>query len=127
MIVTPFTQKIVFKADVSILGKVEEVLKRWCSALPEKSEFLINKMYANIFPLEATRAYAFDVSWHTPIGVLFSNWANDHNSFWIYIQDEEDLADFEAILRLNVNSSRRRTPFDQINIIKEQIAEGGYR
>jgi hypothetical protein len=126
MIITPFTRKIVFKADQTIVPKVEELLKSWCGAIPGKSGFLMEKMYTTLFPLNANRAYAFDVTWNQPLGVLFSNWASDTNSFWIYIQNDEDLADFDAVLRLNVKSYLKMVPPELAQSIKEQMAKGGY-
>jgi hypothetical protein len=70
--------------------------------------------------LSDSTVYIFNANWSIPLSdSIYSKQKED--SYWIVIHDQEDLENFEALLRLHVKSLQNKNRIQNPKLAKQQI------
>lgn len=121
MIITVFNKKIVFAVKEDFLQRVESSLNECCNEIFRQKAYEIRKH----FPLKPDVSYAFDSTWNQPLGRLFASWSNDDNSFYIYVESEEDVHLLQSLIQLNFASCYLQYNYEKANALKAELVNSG--
>lgn len=123
MLITRFNKPIVFRVDSDFFYDTELVLRKWTETDISRNMLYVRKMYDKVFPLVEKELYIFNAKWANPIQIFGSKY--DLSMYnWIYISGAENVLDFDALLRLHVNSSIDRNCVQDPEKVKIQMLNG---
>lgn len=103
MIITKFDKSIVFRVSPQFALDVEIVLRKWINKNELRNQFYLEKMYHDIFPLQFPALYLINLSWANPCQ-YFTKPSNIDNYVWITLDKEDNILDFDSLLRLQFKS-----------------------
>ena len=127
MLITSFDKPLVFRVTEQFSHSAELTIRKWLELDNSKrvrNQYFLDEFYASAFPLHWPTLYIVCIKWSSPCQVLntFNEIKKDDN--WISIDNEQNLVDFDAILRLQYRSSLNNQIVEDAELVKGQLLAG---
>jgi hypothetical protein len=127
MLITSFDKPIIFRVTQQFSDSTELIIRKWLELDNIKSvrnQYFLDQFYATAFPLNWPILYIVCVKWTTPCQIFNAYNASKKDYYWISIDNEQNLVDFDALLRLQYRSSLNSEIVEDTELVKGQLLAG---
>jgi hypothetical protein len=127
MLITSFDKPIIFRVTQQFSDSAELIIRKWLELDNSKrvrNQYYLDEFYAKAFPLDWPKLYIVCIKWSSPCQVFNTYNAIKKDYNWISIDNEQNLVDFDALLRLQYRSSLNSEIVEDVELVKGQLLAG---
>lgn len=127
MLITSFDKPLIFRVTEQFSYSAELIIRKWLeidNAERVRNQYYLDQFYAKAFPLNWPTLYIVCIKWSSPCHIFNSYNAIKKDYNWISIDNEQDLVDFDALLRLQYRSSLSNEIVEDAELVKGQLLAG---
>jgi hypothetical protein len=127
MLITSFDKPIIFRVTQQFSDSAELIIRKWLeldNINSVRNQYFLDQFYATAFPLNWPILYILCVKWTTPCQFFNTYNASKKDYYWISIDNEQNLVDFDALLRLQYRSSLNSEIVEDAELVKGQLLAG---
>ena len=127
MLITSFDKHLIFRVTEQFSYSAELIIRKWLELDNTKrvrNQYYLDQFYATAFPLNWPTLYIVCIKWSSPCQVFNEYNAIEKDYNWISIDNEQNLVDFDALLRLQYRSSLSNEIVEDAELVKGQLLAG---
>ena len=127
MLITSFDKPIIFRVTDELKDSTESIIRKWVeidNINKTRNQYYLDQFYENCFPLIWPKLYVVCIKWATPCCPFFEYKTHNKEYYWISIDKESNLNDFDALLSLQYKSSQKLEIVENDELAKNQLIEG---
>ena len=127
MLITSFDKPLIFRVTKQFSYSAELIIRKWLELDNTKrvrNQYYLDQFYATAFPLNWPTLYIVCIKWSSPCQVFNEYNAIEKDYNWISIDNEQNLVDFDALLRLQYRSSLSNEIVEDAELVKGQLLAG---
>jgi hypothetical protein len=127
MLITSFDKPIIFRVTQQFSNSAELIIRKWLeldNLKRVRNQYYLDEFYAKAFPLDWPKLYIVCIKWSSPCQVFNTYNAIKKDYNWISIDNEQNIVDFDALLRLQYRSSLNSEIVEDEELVKGQLLAG---
>ena len=127
MLITSFDKPIVFRVTDELKDSTESIIRKWVeidNIYKTRNQYYLDQFYQTCFPLIWPKLYVVCIKWTTPCCLYFEYKTRNKKYYWISIDKESNLNDFDALLSLQYKSSQKLEIVENDELAKNLLIEG---
>ena len=127
MLITSFDKPIIFRVTDELKDSTESIIRKWVeidNINKTRNQYYLDQFYETCFPLIWLKLYVVCIKWATPCCPYFEYKTRNKKYYWISIDKESNLNDFDALLSLQYKSSQKLEIVENDELAKNQLIEG---
>ena len=127
MLITSFDKPIIFRVTDELKDSTESIIRKWVeidNIYKTRNQYYLDQFYQTCFPLIWPKLYVVCIKWTTPCCLYFEYKTRNKKYYWISIDKESNLNDFDALLSLQYKSSQKLEIVENDELAKNQLIEG---
>jgi len=127
MLITSFDKPIIFRVTDELKDSTESIIRKWVeidNINKTRNQYYLDQFYETCFPLIWLNLYVICIKWATPCCPYIEYKTHNKEYYWISIDKESNLNDFDALLSLQYKSSQKLEIVENDELAKNQLIEG---
>ena len=127
MLITSFDKPIIFRVTDELKDSTESIIRKWVeidNINKTRNQYYLDQFYETCFPLIWLKLYVVCIKWATPCCPYFEYKTRNKKYYWISIDKESNLNDFDALLSLQYKSSQKLEIVENDELAENQLIEG---
>ena len=127
MLITSFDKPIIFRVTDELKDSTESIIRKWVeidNINKTRNQYSLDQFYETCFPLIWLKLYVVCIKWATPCCPYFEYKTRNKKYYWISIDKESNLNDFDALSSLQYKSSQKLEIVENDELAKNQLIEG---